>query len=152
MDDSVETKQAKPHYKRRKLLINAKVQILFLIYGVSLALFTLWSASVYHELFREPAEISKVANTSEYLSGYVNIPLALALCVGFSIFILAGIYFSNLIVGPIYRLMSHMDAINEGKEVTELTFRGMDFFQEILPTYNQFTKTLQSRSKEPDQA
>lgn len=137
--ESDQTIPGKPSYKRRKLLINAKVQIVFLIYGVGLSLFTLWSATTYHDLFRGPAEIS---------SSSVNLTLAFGLCFGFSIFILGGIYLSNLIVGPIYRLMSHMEAINQGKEVTELTFRNMDFFQEILPTYNQFTKTLQGRSQD----
>ncbi|MFL5812270.1 MAG: hypothetical protein ACJ763_01730 [Bdellovibrionia bacterium] len=124
---------SKPAYKRRKLLINVKVQIVFLVYGVSLALFTLWAESIYRE----------AVSGSMGQSG--NYPAALGICVGFSIFVLAGVFVSNLIVGPIYRIISHMDSVSDGKEFRELTFRRFDFFQEILPSYHRFAKTLQAR-------
>lgn len=123
-------------YKRRKLLINAKVQIVFLIYGVSLALFTLWTASIYREVIND-----SISSSAKYTA-------AVGICVGFSIFVLAGVFISNLIVGPIYRIMTHMDGVSDGKPFRELTFRRFDFFQEILPSYHRFAKALQAQKEE----
>jgi hypothetical protein len=133
MENNVSEIQLNPQYKRRKLLINIKVQLVFLIYGVSLALFALWASSLYRES----------ANNASGPPPYY-LP-ALGLCVGFSIFVLLGVFISNLIVGPIYRIMSHMDGVSEGRDFKELTFRRFDFFQEILPSYHRFAKTLQTR-------
>jgi methyl-accepting chemotaxis protein len=134
MENNENSNEARSQYKRRKLLINLKVQFVFLIYGVSLALFTLWGASIYRDA---------INGSTGQLGSY---SAALGICVGFTILVLAGVFISNLIVGPIYRIMSHMDRVSDGKEFRELTFRRFDFFQEILPSYHRFAKTLLSRS------
>ena len=63
--------------------------------------------------------------------------VAFVSCISVSLTVLV---LSHRIAGPIYRLQKHLEGIVEGRAVGELKFRPRDFFQSLVPLYNQAFK------------
>jgi hypothetical protein len=73
------------------------------------------------------------------------------LTLGFAIFLLVffvGLWVSNRIAGPIYRLEMHMNSLINGEPVTELKFRAGDQFQTTAELYNQLIKHYETRDRQ----
>ena len=56
---------------------------------------------------------------------------AIVSVVVFTILALGGLFLSHRVAGPLYRLCSHFDEFNKGKDVGPVSFRKGDFFLEV---------------------
>ncbi len=64
----------------------------------------------------------------------------------FGILIIYGLYMSNRVAGPIYRLKNHLRAYCGGKEYSKVTFREKDFFPELATLVNDAILHAETRS------
>ena len=60
----------------------------------------------------------------------------------FLILIIAGLYISHRVAGPLYRLHKHMNDVADGKTTNEVKFRNKDYFPELAEAYNKQLKRL----------
>jgi hypothetical protein len=54
----------------------------------------------------------------------------------------AFIFFTHKIAGPLYKLKNHLAAIREGHEITPLTFRKGDYFEDVAEEVTLFLETV----------
>jgi hypothetical protein len=121
----------------RQMIINKQVQAGILGYSaflISAVLLIQYALNAF-----VLGEGMEGANVEWSVQNFLVIGLMLVLLVST---IFYGFYLTNRIAGPIHRLQTHMEAMNEGKEVPDLTFRKKDFFQDILIPYNLLIKKL----------
>lgn len=52
------------------------------------------------------------------------------------------IFFTHKIAGPLYKLKNHLASIREGNEITPLTFRNGDYFQDVAEEVTLFLETV----------
>lgn len=64
---------------------------------------------------------------------------------------LLSFYVTNKIVGPIYRLRAHMNAVARGETREAIKFRKYDFFQDVADAFNLILKELPAQSKPESQ-
>lgn len=126
-------------FYQRQYIINLKLQVGVLLYSVCLAV-TVGMAS---EVFR--------FISSQTLSPILGMSPFVLFC-GFNFLLLTsiilfGLYFTNRIAGPIYRLKTHIDMINGGGEITPFSLRSDDYFKELMSSYNKLLVEMK-RSKE----
>jgi hypothetical protein len=119
----------RPSLFRRRLLINAKIQICILLYSVFLAMIVTLLTVLFHRV----AQGQFPAMQSPRGFGFIT----LFFFVTFTSTILSGLYFTNKIVGPIYRLKKHMESAVNGEAIAKIQFRKGDFFSDIAPVYNK---------------
>ena len=65
------------------------------------------------------------------------IPLAIVMVINVIVLIIANIYYSNTIIGPIYRLKMFLERKIRGEEVEPLHFRKNDAFHDLAELVNQ---------------
>lgn len=139
--------------RRRKFIVNRRVQ--FTILGFSLGMAVLAIAVIFLQNmyalstfmdadFRELLGDSTLLQMIE--EGRKRVRVALLVCSLLILVVLTvgGILLSNRVVGPIYRLQKHMEAVLRGENVGPVVFRKGDFFQEVGDQYNEVIQTLRS--------
>jgi methyl-accepting chemotaxis protein len=63
--------------------------------------------------------------------------------------ILGGLWLSNRIAGPIYRVETSLKELAEGRSIQPISFRKSDFFPDLVMLINQFAEK-QNRDKHTD--
>lgn len=58
-----------------------------------------------------------------------------------------GMYFTNRVVGPMYRLTQHFLKDAKNGKWSKVRFRQNDFFQEVAAAYNQIGESANSKEK-----
>ncbi len=61
----------------------------------------------------------------------------------------AAMFLAHRILGPVYRLQSHMQSILEGKPPTELILRNTDQLKDVVSTYNALLQSLDLMEPKP---
>lgn len=118
---------SKVKFYERQLVINKDVQWAFICYSVILSLAVL---SGYHLIQTFSQENPDSPSSLIYI--FVFIFFTATICYG--------LYFTNRIAGPLYRLKVQMENLIAGKDVGELEFRKNDYFKELADLFNQIVK------------
>jgi hypothetical protein len=138
-----------PH---RRFLINPDFQIRFLISIMAIAIITIFIffaakiiffASVRHHLLssgmpREHVAFTFLAKQSRAMDGLVAI-IAFVECLVLGFW---GLWQSNRIAGPLYRLQKEVNEILNGAPVKKIRFRENDFFPEVAELANKLIARL----------
>lgn len=125
-----------PLFFLRILLINRPTQLMLLGYNMISILVTAL-------LF---VALSLTLSQGESLSESYLLVLVLGFATFLMLFIL-GFWVSNKLVGPIYRMEKHMQAVIKGEASGELQFRKGDHFQHTAEIYNQLLKHFRQQGK-----
>jgi nitrogen fixation/metabolism regulation signal transduction histidine kinase len=138
--------------KRKKRLIEPRFQATVVLYSFALSLISLVvfyagycisfyrlidagidgvdverNLSLFHTLSQQAAEISTVFIGTSVISLIVNV--------------IFGIIFSHRLVGPLYRLKTHLSLCADQHTLKKVSFRKKDYFQDVADSFNQFTDT-----------
>lgn len=117
----------KVKFYKRQWVTNKDVQWSIIIYSVVLAMSTM---SGYHLLLSMDQE----ATVSYGFIPYLLIFIYFTTIVGY------GLYFTNRIAGPLYRMKIHMENLLENKDAPDLVFRKNDHFKELAVLLNKVVK------------
>ncbi|MGE0763550.1 MAG: hypothetical protein AB7N80_09765 [Bdellovibrionales bacterium] len=128
--------KALPFYSRT-FLINKRMQLTFLMYSVFLAMVV----SVTNFCFQLLMANSETVPTPIDLS-----VVALSMMFIFTVVIFFGLYLTNRIAGPLFRLQRHMESVASGQTTEPLAFRKKDYFSDIIEPYNKILQRLQNQS------
>ncbi len=121
----------RPIFHKRQLLIDRNIQMPLLAYSIGMATLGMAIAIVFFTY------------SFHFVNFQANYMMAVVFTLGCAIFcysliIVAALYISNKIAGPIYRLHKHMSELYEGKDPGPLKTREDDYFsQELVDKYNQ---------------
>lgn len=118
---------SKVKFYERQLVINKDVQWAIISYSVILSLAVL---SGYHMIQTFSQENPDSPSSLIYIFVFIF----------FTAIICYGLYFTNRIAGPLYRLKVQMENLIAGKDVGELEFRKNDYFKELAALFNQIVK------------
>lgn len=81
-------------------------------------------------------------------SGILN-SIFLMIAVGINLLVVfGGLWLSNRIAGPIYRVESSFLEYNEKGQTAKVKFRQHDFFPELMTAFNQFLEKQETRSSQ----
>ena len=126
----------RPFLHRKKLFIDRDIQLPLLMYSIAMATLGVAIAAIF----------------SVYAAKWINFGgdfiLSLVFIVGcagfcYSVMLLFGLFISNKIAGPIYRMRIHMKELCEGKNPKPLETRESDFMsKELIAQYNQLIETF----------
>ena len=121
-------------FYQRQYIINLKLQVGVLLYSVCVAA----SVGVANEIFRYMR--------SETFHPVLGISPFLLICVFnfllLTSIILFGLYFTNRIAGPIFRLHRHMEKVNKGGDIAPFSLRKDDYFKELTTSYNELLEEV----------
>lgn len=121
----------RPLLHKRKLFIDRTIQLPLLVYSIAMATVGVAIAAIF----------------SVYASKWINFEhdftLSMVFIIGcalfcYSVMLILGLYVSNKIAGPIYRMQMHMKDLCAGNNPTPLTTRENDYInKELIEQYNQ---------------
>lgn len=144
--------------RRRKLLIEPKFQIGFLIHTLSGALFSSAIFYIANRLFfwkfadyGKQAGLSpdhiffKFLQTQQSQMDQIFAGTVIVVC---AMLIAYGLIYSNRIAGPIFQLRKYLLAYSRGKTEAPIHFREADLFPELGPLVNEALQTARNRSTE----
>jgi signal transduction histidine kinase len=120
--------------RRQTWLVNNKLQLTILLYGVALGL----GSNIVTLTFQLATE-KQLSMLSSRQTFYFAICLAFFFYV---LLVLLGLYVSNKIAGPIHNLKNHINETLENKNPKPLQFRPNDYFSEIVEPYNELLKKI----------
>lgn len=118
---------SKVKFYERQLVINKDVQWAIISYSIILSIAVL---SGYHVI--NTFNLENPENSSSLIYVFVFLFFTAVICYG--------LYLTNRIAGPLYRLKVHMENLVAGKDVGELEFRKNDYFKELADLFNQIAK------------
>ncbi|MGE3611643.1 MAG: hypothetical protein AB7I27_18785 [Bacteriovoracaceae bacterium] len=141
--------------QRRKYLINPHFQwdiiIKFtLLFALNTLIFCIGVSYFFEKIssqgaaVQQPGQYFQGMNNQYYL---MTITLILVSFINLIIFILFGIYLSNKIAGPLYRLRVHLEQMTKLEELKEVQFRKDDYFKELENGFNTFIKRIKKTDK-----
>lgn len=126
----------RPYLHKRSLLVDRNVQIPILVYSIAVSTLGVTLAAAF----------------SVYGAHLINFKASFTLSLVFitgcaffcySIMLIAGLYLTNKIAGPIHRMHMHMKELCEGKDPGPLTTRDDDFInKELISQYNKLVQKL----------
>lgn len=131
---------------RKRLLINPAFQKDFLLYTCGIAavvilMFFLGNEYVFYA-FAEKARVSGLPSTHIFFKFLKDQHEIVTLYFGgisllvFVTLVLCGLFLSNRVAGPIYRLECFLNDFNSGKIKAHMKFRKKDYFKEIEKPIN----------------
>jgi methyl-accepting chemotaxis protein len=132
---------------RRNLLINPKFQLSFLAYTLGVSVVTIgffyladayffWKFSQLGKGLGLPPNHVFFQFLDEQKSSK-NLYYAVTAAVSIAVLGVWGLLLSHRVAGPLYRLKKHLQAVAEGKTVSDVRFREGDFFPEVADAYNE---------------
>ena len=91
--------------------------------------------------------IFSVLGASDFANGSVSYPYMLFTLGGailsYSLMLLIGLYVTNRVAGPLYRLREHMEAFNRGEKIGPLETRSDDYVsKDLIEQYNLMMEKL----------
>ncbi len=122
----------KVKFRQRQLIINKEVQWAIISYSITLSIAVLSGYHVIQSLNEIDAE-----HTNGVAYGLIF--------VFFTAIIFYGLYLTNRIAGPIYRLKIHMENMIAGKEVEDVVFRKNDYFKDLAETFNKLNRVNKTK-------
>lgn len=128
----------RPPIHRRRLLIDRAIQIPLLTYSVAMASVGILTASVSSVFWR----IVVQSDDYQWASSYV---LALGALLAFGLMIFVGLYLTNRIAGPLYRMREHMKAIADGANPEPIVSREDDYMGELFKEYNRLIEKISKK-------
>lgn len=137
--------------RRKVFLINPRLQYSFLGFSllmslVSIAVFYLATLYLFwnfeqtgysvgipegHIFFRFIADQRSMMNTILLIAAPV---ITFVTCY-------IGIKLSHRVAGPVYRMIKHLEEMNDKQEMKEVKFRENDYFMELQDEFNKFIKS-----------
>ena len=118
-------KGSRRNWTKRQLIVNSKVQKVFVGYAIVMGILFFSSGLLTSSFFDRFVAVQAAGEDSLSKFDIAAFGVFFVL-VGLLIFF--GIVLSNRVVGPIYRLVRHMEAVQENDELQELHFRKNDLF------------------------
>lgn len=109
----------------------------------------------YHQALFDALGLSEILTQlemSDAVGRYYRTSLVIGVVVTFAstIFVVViSSYVFHRIVGPVYRLQQHMNAIIDGAQPTELHFRASDQLQDVRETFNALMAKLEVLEHKP---
>jgi nitrogen fixation/metabolism regulation signal transduction histidine kinase len=128
----------RPYLHKRSLLVDRNIQIPILVYSVAVSTLGVTLAAAF------------AVYGAHLINFRVDFTSSLIFVVGcaffcYSIMMIAGLYLTNKIAGPIYRMHMHMKEVCEGKSPEPLTTRDDDFVnKDLIKQYNQLLEKLKN--------
>jgi methyl-accepting chemotaxis protein len=121
----------RPAFYKRKLIIDAPLQLTLLFYTVIVVVMTT-SINLFSGRISDPTKplLYDVEIQSWRMIGFGGTVLV------FSVLFLMIVFLSNRIAGPIHRLKQHMVDLTEGKITEPIQFRKNDHFSDLAGKYN----------------
>ena len=147
--------------KRKKVLINPRFQLIFILFTVLISLFAvliMYMSSFY--FFWKLGQVGiglGLPSDSVFFEYIMNQKMMMNHITGvtsvllFSVIFVAGLFYSHRIAGPLLRLERHMRSIAGGRELSKIKFRRGDLFPELSVAFNEMCKKVQERSSRKDQ-
>ena len=129
-----EQKNTKRPLWNRKLFVNSKIQLLLLRYAVSMGLL-LFSLGMFVAFTFEKILTHQMAGGNSFERNDIIIFSVMILMIIIVCYL--GMMVSNRIVGPIFRLVKHMEDSEATGKFEEIQFRKNDYFKEIAISYNK---------------
>lgn len=123
-------------FKRRILLVDKKVQIGFLLYGVATAVIA--ASYAFLIVFLTQSFSSTLVIGFAFLGFFICLVLVMVLA----------LYMSNRVCGPILNLKNHMSRAVEHRDYSKLRFRKKDHFQDLPQVFNQLLERLDKLDRE----
>ncbi len=119
----------RPPLHRRRLLIDKSIQIPLLTYSVCMTSIGLVVASAFSVLWANVME-----SEFSWLGPFVLVGGGV---LSFAIMIFLGLFVTNRVAGPLFRLRQHMQAVADGENPDPIVSREDDFTSELFREYNR---------------
>lgn len=140
------------HKRRRRLIVDKPMQyrmvrLLLGVWGVN----TLFFAAVLYFFYRlhlaQFYDLMPRRDVVSSISTSTLVALLVAYLVAFGLVkvVLIGLYFSNHIAGPLYRVRMALGRIREGDLNVEVAFRDGDFLSNFPEAFNQTVRSVRER-------
>jgi signal transduction histidine kinase len=124
---------SKLKFHQRQLIINKDVQWAIIIYSIILGFAVAIGSRILETVSDEQTFVFSDPQHSKIL--------VFSIIFLFFVFILLyGLYLTNRIAGPLYRLKKQMENLLEGKDAEDLQFRKNDFFKEFSGLFNRLAE------------
>ncbi len=132
----------RPSFFKRQFVVMPQVQYIFIYYSlfVGAIFFATGSAATAIVLKFASSDTSEVS-----LFGRNENILAVLLVVLLISSMIFGLYLSNRIAGPIFRIMREMIKVENIGDMKEISLRKDDFFQEVANAYNKLLRKLREQ-------
>jgi methyl-accepting chemotaxis protein len=131
-------------YKRSVFLINPSFQLRFSLVVCSLVfLSSLIYPLILLDFFNEMVTIHPQlkGNVEAAKNEFLIFLFLIQILFTFIVFIVF-IFMTHKVAGPLYKLKNHLANIREGDEITPLTFRNGDHFQDLAEEISLFLETV----------
>ncbi len=141
-------KPSRQNWTKRQLIVNSKIQKVFVGYALAMGIL-FFSSGILASSFFDRIVALNAAGEDPLSKFDIGAFFMFMILVGLLIFF--GIVISNRVVGPIYRLVRHMESLQDNEELKELRFRKGDYFLEVAASYNKVVKRikeLESKAKQ----
>lgn len=119
----------KPAFKRLKLVVYPRVQWSILLAVSAAALIGAASAAWLIRFFDSLESYDTIP--------FLRVMIALALVCVVSAIIVLGLYFTNRVFGPIFRLHSEIKSFRAGRPCRTIKLRDGDHFNELIDDWNK---------------
>jgi len=134
-------KDARVKWHQRKVLINSKVQLVFIGYAISMGFLFLSFGLVLASSF-ERILMLKMNSMNDFSTFDLVVFGTFLILAAIAIYL--GMIVSNRVVGPIFRLVKHMEEFGTTGKLEELHFRKNDYFKDVAISYNKIVARLSS--------
>lgn len=128
-------KKSRPLLHKRSLLIDKGIQIPLMVYSMAMAAMGVLLATAFSVLWT-------TSTVLELPIWYIYSMMFLGAITSFLVMLFIGLYVTNKVAGPLYRLKQHMKSVSEQDKVEPLHIRESDFTTELLQTYNEMLKKI----------
>lgn len=130
-------------FRKRRLVIFPRIQIALAAYSIFASVLTAFCQLATHWIV-DRATIGELP---------VSFPVAEAALMTIIALLIGAVawghlLFTNRLVGPIYRIMSHMDEIAKGANPSEVRLRDKDEFRDLAARYNAVLERLRAAEGE----
>ncbi len=119
---------------KRKLIVNSNIQLVLLRYAVTMGILFLSLGMFIAFSFEKMLLINMTGFDSFGRNDKIVFSLLILLII---VVCYLSMVISNRIVGPIYRLVRHMENAKNTGQYNEIHFRENDYFKELAISYNQ---------------
>jgi len=144
-----------PH-RRRVLLINPKFQISFLAYtcGIAFAILGIFFTANRYFFWKFAQRGKQIGLPPEHVffrflteqQTMMDVIFFVTATITFTALIVYGLYLSNRVAGPIYRLKKYLVDYASGRVTSKLTFRKKDYFLELAAHVNDCLDKVDSKN------
>lgn len=143
----------KPKFYNRRLLINLRFQVIFIIFLFFMCALVVLIDSFFYQLFvRRTMELTVNSGIDPAYISSLLVPehgmlirfIVISILVMVSVCGFCGLFLSHRIAGPIYRTMKVLEQVTRGQKVNgPVKLRTMDCFPELETALNDLVRKIQ---------